>query len=241
MESTNPGRRVVVGDHMSFQPTPRPYECPKCDKMHDRCLGHRRKHPSEPCRAWPNNGSDVCRIHGASSPQAIAKATQRIEQAAIIEAVRVFGAARNGVSEEQALREELSRTLGHIEWLKIVVADLEEEDIFWGRTAEETGRESGSGIGGETEKDHASIRREARLNVAVSYLMEERKHLKGLAVEMVKLGLREREVQIEEQQGHLWASIMRAVLDDEALGLSPAQLEKAPEIVSRHLRLVGAT
>ncbi|MGD0287463.1 MAG: hypothetical protein ABSC31_13995 [Acidimicrobiales bacterium] len=208
--------------------------------MHDRCLGHRRKHPDEPCRAWPNNGSDVCRIHGASSPQAIAKATQRIEQAAIVQAARTFGVTREGVSEEQALREELSRTLGHIEWLKFVVADLEAEDVFWGRTAEETGRESGSGSGGDTARDHATIRREARLNIAVAYLMEERKHLRSLAVEMVKLGLQEREVRLEEQQGHLWASVMRAVLGDEALGLSPAQLEKAPEIVSRHLRALGA-
>jgi hypothetical protein len=224
---------------MSFQPTPRPYECPKCGKVHDRCLGHRRKHPDAPCRAWPNNGSDVCRIHGASAPQAIAKATERVQQAAIVQAARTFGVARNGVSEEQALREELSRTLGNIAWLTVVVADLEAEDVFWGRTAEETGRESGSGGRGDTSRDHATIRREARLNVAVAYLMEERKHLKSLAVEMVRLGLQEREVRIEEQQGHLWASVMRAVLGDEALGLSAAQLEVAPEIVSRHLRLLA--
>jgi hypothetical protein len=229
---------------VSFQPAPRPYACPKCNKSHDRCLGHRRKHPGEPCRAWPNNGSDVCRIHGASAPPAIAKATERIEQAAIIQAARTFGLVRDGVSEEQALREELSRTLGHIAWLEFVVADLEAAEVFWGRTAEETGRKSGSGTGqpgGDTTKDHATIRREARLNVAVQSLMEERKLLKSLAIEMVRLGLREREVRLCEQQGHLWASIMRAVPGDQALGLTPAQPEKAPEIVSRHRRLVGAT
>jgi L-serine deaminase len=31
------------------------------------------------------------------------------------------------------------------------------------------------------------------------------------------------------------------VLGDQALGLSPAQIEKAPEIVSKHLRLLGET
>lgn len=71
--------------------------------------------------------------------------------------------------------------------------------------------------------------------------MEGRKHLKSLAIEMVRFGLREREVCLCEQQGHLWASIMRAVLGNQALGLTPAQLEKAPEIVGRHRRLVGAT
>jgi hypothetical protein len=125
-------------------------------------------------------------MHGGGASQVKAAAAKRIEQAAIVQAARTFGLTRDGVSEEQALREELSRTLGHIAWLTVVVADLQAEDVFWGRTAEETGRESGSGGGGDTSKDHATIRREARLNVAVAYLMEERKHLKSLAVEMVR-------------------------------------------------------
>jgi hypothetical protein len=41
-------------------------------------------------------------MHGASAPQAIAKATERIEQAAIIQAARTFGLVRDDVSEEQA-------------------------------------------------------------------------------------------------------------------------------------------
>ena len=71
--------------------------------------------------------------------------------------------------------------------------------------------------------------------------MTERKHLVVVAGKMIELGLQEREVHLAEQQGRLWASIMRAVLGDQALGLSPAQIEKAPEIVSKHLRLLGET
>lgn len=227
-------------DPMHVWPTPRPYACPKCNKTHDRCLGHWRLQPDRPCQGWPRNGADVCRMHGGGASQVKAAAAKRIEQAAIVQAARTFGLTRDGVSEEQALREELSRTLGHIAWLTVVVADLQAEDVFWGRTAEETGRESGSGGGGDTSKDHATIRREARLNVAVAYLMEERKHLKSLAVEMIKLGLQEREVRLSEQLGHMFASAMLDVLGDEAFELSPAQRERAPEIVSRHLRALGA-
>jgi hypothetical protein len=180
-------------------------------------------------------------MHGGGASQVKAAAAERVQQAAIVQAARTFGLTRDGVSEEQALREELSRTLGHIAWLEVVVADLEAEDVFWGRVAEETGRESGTSTGGGTTRDHATIRREVRLNVAVQYLLEERKHLKSLAVEMVKLGLQEREVRLSEQLGHLWASVMLAVLDDEVLGLSRAQRERAPEIVSKHLRLLGET
>jgi hypothetical protein len=206
------------------------------------CLAH-RKSDGKPCGGQPRNGADVCRMHGGGAPQVKTAAAERVRQAEIVEAVRTFGLTRDGVSEEQALREELSRTLGHIAWLTVVVADLGAEDVFWGRTAEETGRESGSGTGqrgGDTSRDHATIRREARLNVAVQYLLEERKHLKSLAVEMVKLGLQEREVRLSEQLGHMFASAMLDVLGDEAFELSPVQRERAPEIVSKHLRALGA-
>jgi hypothetical protein len=180
-------------------------------------------------------------MHGGGARQVKAAAAERVRRAEIVDAARTFGFTRDGVSEEQALREELSRTLGTIAWLEVLVAKLDPEDIVWGRTAEETGRESGTSTGGDTTKDHATIRREAKLNVAVQYLLEERKHLKSLAVEMVKLGLQEREVRLSEQLGHLWASVMLAVLDDEVLELSPAQRERAPDIVSKHLRLLGET
>jgi hypothetical protein len=202
-----------------------------------RCRATNRR--GERCRRAAARGAVVCASHGAKAPQVKAKAAERVARAEIAQAVRTFGLNRAGVSEEEALRQELGRTLGHIAWLEVLVANLEPADLFWGRVAEQTGRESGSGTGGDTTRDHAMIRREARVSVPLAHLLEERKHLKSLAVEMVRLGLQEREVRIEEQQGHLWASVMRAVLGDEALGLSAAQLEVAPEIVSRHLRLLA--
>jgi hypothetical protein len=224
---------------MRANPTPRPHACSACGETHNMCLAH-RKSDGKPCGGQPRNGSDVCRMHGASAPQVKTAAAERVRQVEIVQAARTFGLTRDGVSEEQALREELGRTLGHIAWLEVLVAHLDPEAIFWGRTVEETGRESGSGNGGDTSRDHATIRREARLNIAVAYLLEERKHLKSLAVEMVKLGLQEREVRLSEQLGHMFASAMLDVLGDEAFGLSPSQREMAPEIVSKYLRALGA-
>jgi hypothetical protein len=228
---------------MSANPTPRPHKCPACDQDHLRCLAH-RKSDGQPCREHPIDGLDVCYHHGGATKNARAAATERVARAEIVQVARTLGLARDGVSEAQAMREELSRTLAHIEWLEVVVTDLGAEEVFWARTMEETGRESGSVTGqseGGTTRDHAKVRREARLNVAVQYLMTERKHLVVVAGKMIELGLQEREVHLAEQQGRLWASIMRAVLGDQALGLSPAQIEKAPEIVSKHLRLLGET
>jgi hypothetical protein len=154
-------------------------------------LAH-RKSDGQPCREHPIDGLDVCYHHGGATKNARAAATERVARAEIVQVARTLGLARDGVSEAQAMREELSRTLAHIEWLEVVVTDLGAEEVFWARTMEETGRESGSVTGqseGGTTRDHAKVRREARLNVAVQYLMTERKHLVVVAGKMIELGI----------------------------------------------------
>lgn len=49
-------------------------------------------------------------------------------------------------------------------------------------------------------------------------------------------GVEERRVRLAEQWGDELADVLRAVLGD--LDLSPAQLERAPAVVERHLRLI---
>ncbi|MGD0985694.1 MAG: hypothetical protein ABSA65_18065 [Acidimicrobiales bacterium] len=146
------------------------------------------------------------------------------------------------MSEEQALREELSRTLGHVAWPE-VVADLEAADVFWGRTAEETGRKRIGHRSAWRRHDegprHYPERGQAERRCPEPHgraqAIEEPRHRDGRARTPRTRGAPLR------AEGHLWASIMGAVLGNQALGLSPAQLEKAPQVVSRHRRLVGAT
>lgn len=179
----------------------------------------------------------MCASHGAKAPQVKAAAAERVRQAEIVEAARVYGVPRE-VEPALGLLEEVYRTAGTISWLGDIVAGLEPPDIVFGTTRLERSTGTGTGQrGGDTESTTAV--REAKLNLWVELLFRERKHFAEVCARAVALGLAGREVQIAEQQGRLVASIVRAILGDEVLALSPAQLEHASEVVSRHFRLVG--
>jgi len=60
-------------------------------------------------------------------------------------------------------------------------------------------------------------------------LLNERKHLVGLAAIMIKAGVEERQVRILESQAEIMADAVRTILD--RLVLSPEQLRRAPVIV----------
>ena len=195
--------------------------------------------PTSPAAAWPRSGADVCRMHGGGAPQVKTAAAERVRQAEIVEMARVYGVPRE-VEAAVGIREEIWRTAGTISWLGEIVAGLKQEDIVFGTTRLERSTGTGTGQrGGDTESTTAV--REAKLNLWVELLFRERKHFAEICAKAVALGLADREVQIAEQQGRLVASIVRAILGDEVLALSPVQLERASEVVSRHFRLVGST
>jgi hypothetical protein len=199
------------------------------------CLAH-RKSDGKPCGGQPRNGSDVCRMHGGGASQVKAKAAERVRQAEIVEAARVYGVPRE-VEPAVGILEEIWRTAGTISWLGEIVAGLKQEDIVFGTTRLERSTGTGTGqSGGDTESTTAV--REAKLNLWVDLLFRERKHFADICAKAVSLGLAERELAFQEQLGHLFSMTMRAILGDEALGLTPAQLEKAPGVVVRHLGLV---
>jgi hypothetical protein len=178
-------------------------------------------------------------MHGGGAPQVKTAAAERVRQAEIVEMARVYGVPRE-VEAAVGIREEIWRTAGTISWLGEIVAGLKQEDIVFGTTRLERSTGTGTGQrGGDTESTTAV--REAKLNLWVELLFRERKHFAEICAKAVALGLADREVQIAEQQGRLVASIVRAILGDEVLALSPVQLERASEVVSRHFRLVGST
>lgn len=226
---------------MSANPTARPFACPACGFEHTKCLAHQRRHPELPCGQPPLDGQDVCRLHGGRQPAALKNAAQRIAAADIQVAVLKFGGRIEGISEHEALRQELARTMFQVAWAEQVVSQLNEEELFYGRTMEETEQETGSGTGqreGNTERKRAHMRREARMHAALAYLSERQEHLRRLAVDMVRLGLAERNTAINEEIGHTFAAVMRAVLSDPRLHLSNRALELAPAVVTEHLALV---
>lgn len=51
--------------------------CPRCNQVHPRCAGHKKRKvdtdPLVPCMRWPDKGLglEVCKVHGGNSPNAL--------------------------------------------------------------------------------------------------------------------------------------------------------------------------
>lgn len=65
---------------------------------------------------------------------------------------------------------------------------------------------------------------------------DERDRAANFATKAIAAGLAERQVRLAEQQGHLLASVIKAILGD--LDLTPEQQARATAVVPRHLRAV---
>lgn len=91
--------------------------------------------------------------------------------------------------------------------------------------------------GTETEKQVVRVEREEELNLwmkARRASMRDHAHFCKMALDA---GIDERMVQVQESVGEALAGAVRSILDD--LRLTKEQREHAPEIVRRHLRLIG--
>jgi len=132
------------------------------------------------------------------------------------EMVVSYGLSRE-IDPHSALLEELHRTAGHVAWLGMRVAELEESAMK---------APVGGGQGGfPSIEPHVWIR----------LYQEERRHLASVAKDCVKVGIEERRVRLAEGQGEMIAQVLRGVLEDLGVGDDPA----IPGIVRRHLMLVG--
>jgi hypothetical protein len=69
--------------------------------------------------------------------------------------------------------------------------------------------------------------------------MRERDLCGSFASKAIAAGLAERQVRIAERMGGVIAEVLRAVLADPALGLTPAQLAQAPDVFRSHLGLAS--
>jgi hypothetical protein len=59
--------------------------CERCGEEHTRCSAPVfRDGTTRPCGRFPNRGITVCHVHGAASPQAKAKAAQRLAEAEVL-------------------------------------------------------------------------------------------------------------------------------------------------------------
>lgn len=199
------------------------------------------------------HGQRVCRMHGGKTPGALAKGAARQAEEEARRAVATLGLAVD-VSPAEALLEEVRWTAGHVAWLRARVQELEDrallirpgegedpEDIgalgktsahplVWGQT-EYSSKTGGEDWGTRTVEKAAP-------SIWYELYTRERKHLVDVCTAALRAGVEERRVQLAEQQGHLLAQVIRAILHD--LGLTTTQQQLVATVVPKHLRAIGA-
>lgn len=198
-----------------------PMPCEKCGTPHTKCKAHTRA--GKPCGQKPMRDQLVCKMHGGTSPNALAAAARRREERQALLAVESFGLPRV-VDPHTALLEELHRTAGAVQWLGAVVADIDQGDLVWGKTKETHGTQLERGT--DNGVTHA-----AGPNAFVELWQRERKHLVLVSKECLAAGIEERRVRLAESAGQQLASVVRAVLDRMLTALVEAVgAERATEL-----------
>lgn len=154
-----------------------------------------------------HQGYGTCRHHGGLLPSHTKKAQREIAQ----DMVKTYGLPKD-IDPQTALIEEVQRTAGHVDYLNNLIQEIEDDKGLTQRT--ETG---------------------VMPSVWIEMYQRERTHLVQVSAAAIRAGIAERQVRIAEEQGKLFAMVIKAIISDENLGLTNAQLAAAPKVVRKHL------
>jgi hypothetical protein len=189
------------------------------------CTAHRTD--GNACGGWAVIGGFVCAAHGGRAPQVQAAARDRL---AVAVAAR-FGLDMTDITGSEALIREVRRSAAMVEFLAARAAELSPEELTWG-TTKRTLRPDGEG--GHT----VETVEEARQNIWVVMLREERLVLAKVAAEAARAGVEERLARRAELDGAAMVQLIRAIFGDPELAMRPEQLAKMGVVVPRHLRAI---
>lgn len=193
--------------------------------MTDHQLCGARTRQGGTCQKPPLNGATRCRLHGGASPNSLAKAQQRITDAAASRELARLGITHRDIHPGDALIELVQYQASIVDFWRRKVSELEEPALTWGLTKSKTG--------GDDRGDTY----EAKPNIAYTLLDQAQQRLAEYASAALKAGVDERRVRLAESAGALVAQAIRQVLD--GLNLTPAQLELVPRVVPAALRLIA--
>jgi hypothetical protein len=190
--------------------------CTRCEQVHTACDKHRKD--GSPCGTSPIQGTTTCRMHAGKTTEQV---KQEVATRRALAELELDGDA-NPLDE---LLYEVQRAAAAVRWLSDKVNDLDEREITHGITR---------------TVQHADGSRDvtasAAVNIWVRMWMEERDRLARVCKLTLDAGVDERRVRLAESQGRMIVDVIRATLAD----LHVEQTEEVHQVVSRHLRAIGA-
>lgn len=189
-----------------------------------------KKKNGELCKAPPPKGATRCVRHGGSSPQAKAKARERVIES---DARQILGRIDPTAPQEhpvEMLMKLIQMKWAEIVWLRQKVAEYTEDDLTWGRTEHKVG------IGPEGPVDVETFK--AEQNIWWKLLREAENQAASWTSMAAKAGIDERLTRVSEQTANQFVTALNQILD--ALQLTDGQRDQVPEVVPRILRSISA-
>lgn len=182
-----------------------------------KCTGTART--GKPCTRPAIDGGHVCRFHGGAAPQVKARAAVRAD-------VMRWGLgdvhADPGEVLLRLVSQSAARAQRYADELETLVAESPTlRDALVGEARGEFGPV------GEYVRGLAVLE------------AQERDRCAGFAAKAIAAGLAERTVRIAERQGALIADVLRSVMGDPELGMSPEQRKVLPGLMRRHLEAIA--
>lgn len=218
-----------------------------CEKGPAHCHGRRRGIEAyteagyqRVCHRAAGHGTDhkgfgVCNLHGGSTA-AGRKHAQKLRVAALLATLTTYGDPVS-IDPAQALLDEVQRTAGHVQWLGMCVAQLDPDELTWGKTSET--EIPGSSHPDGTELASAvvtEIKRSASPATILSMYQAERKHLVFVSKAALDAGASARLVEVFSEVGTTFVNMINRVMDQ--LELSPEQAAKLPALMTGELAAI---
>ena len=185
-----------------------------------------KRGPGQPCQANPVRGGTRCGKHGGKSPKAQDAAIDRIMEAEAVEILGRIDPTAEVKHPVEHLLTLINNKAAEVTWLRALVKDLKEQELFYGLTGEEMGQDRGD----ETNlKTYA-----AGLHIKWQALRQAEEQLAKWTTMALRAGIEERRVKLAEEQGALVVGAIQSILD--GLNLTKDQLQLVPTIVPAALR-----
>lgn len=187
-------------------------------------------------------GFGRCKYHGGRSPGGTIAATKEM-----ITKQRPILGGPLPIGPHEAILMEVQHTAGHVQWLRQMIQIMGQDQVLDEVSAVDealkpdeqpaVAKRAGDPTKRGWDKTLTQVTPDLRISISVWMEMyqKERSHLVAVCKAAVTMGVAERAVRIAEDQGQLMASVIMAIFNDTALGLTYEQRLAFPEIARRHL------
>lgn len=177
-------------------------------------------------------GSGHCKFHTGNTPAGVIHAVKE----RLFRDLPTLGSPRD-IDPHSAILEEVHRTAGHVEWLRLVIASMgvEPDADFAGQIEDETGVTPQGRQKALTQYTEKGI----DLSVWMNIYQSERQMLIQACKAAVQMGCAERQVRVAEDQGRLLAMVIKKIFADPELGMTNKQKAVMPGIVRRELSAIS--